>query len=781
MINKETDLNKMHFHMLGVGGMGMAPLAIFLKQAGCRVTGDDDNFHPRVHQLLLSNGIELSHKVDYQAIDGVIYSNALGGGHPSLKTAVSNGVKIMRRGEFLAKLSKRFRTVAVAGSHGKSTTCAMLIHALKHSDFPCNYILGGLFSADVQLPAHHSKESPWLVIEVDESDGSIKSFKPTVSLLVNVDWDHADFYETKKKCISTFQKIINRTKLAVFINKECQNSRDFSFEKTKALVHNFGEGGETRLLEFKAGSMVLGGSFPKRSVAVPFKEPFNVQNALAALSVVHFLTSDISSDCLKTFPGLWRRQEILYEAGDFMVLEDYGHHPTEIDKLFEAMQLREGPIIVVFQPHRFSRTLQFKYEFAEVLSQVDQLIVMEVYGAGEAPIMGGTGTDLFEVYSEIAPHRESFFCEDGLAVLKRLKIINPRKGLLLFLGAGNIHDVAATYVATIESAAKSLISGFFNSATLRISEGTVLRENEPLAQKTTLRVGGDAEFYAEPANETDLQILLREAAKFSLQVNFLGRGSNLIVPDSGVRGLVIRLSQPFFQQIELMQDGRVRAAAGVRLKELCGFMRKNAVAGFEFLEGIPGNVGGALRMNAGAMGGWMSDVVSEVVLMNYHGDVFTLPVEELHFGYRHCRELLDTIGLAVIFQSGNVSSLESIQHTMDAYQTSRKESQPRQPSAGCSFKNPEGSAAGMLIDQSGLKGLRVGGAEVSDVHANFIINRGDATASDVISLINELRNQVYQKKGYVLEPEVILFGDSWKDYLIPLTKEPCTSQSVSPG
>ena len=186
-------------------------------------------------------------------------------------------------------------------------------------------------------------------------------------------------------------------------------------------------------------------------------------------------------------------------------------------------------------------------------------------------------------------------------------------------------------------------------------------------------------------------------------------------------------------------------------------------------------------MNAGAMGGWISDVISEVVLMDYRGEAFTLSTEELHFGYRHCRELLNAIGLAALFKSGDASSLESIQHTMDSYQNTRKESQPRQASAGCTFKNPDGSASGMLIDKSDLKGFSVGGAEVSNVHANFIINTGKATASDIITLVNELRKKVYQKTGYELEPEVILFGDHWKNHLKPLPNKPCPSQPVSPG
>lgn len=779
MIESGTPLESMRFHMVGVGGMGMAPLALFLKKAGCHVTGEDDNFHPRVHQILLNNGIEISHKPNLIKTHRIVYSNAIGLSHPSLKEAKAQGVKLTRRGEFLAELSARYRTIAVAGSHGKTTTCGMLIYALSNAGFPCNYILGGLFSGDVLLPGNADPTSPWLVIEVDESDGSIQSFKPAVSLIVNVDWDHADYYRTKKRCVQTFQELVERTIDQVFINGTCELSAELDLRHTGASVNTIGSGDYLQLLKFEDRVMTMVSETEELPLSVPFDEPFNAFNALAALHVVKFLVGKLEGSLLEKFPGLWRRQEVLYEADGFSVIEDYGHHPTEIKRLFEALEHKRGPLTVVFQPHRFSRTLQFKYEFAQVLSEADRALIMEVYGAGESEIEGGTGTDLFEAYADVSPQKDSYFCEDGEAVLDQLDQLKLESGVLLFLGAGDIQNVATEYVEKRSTANAKPQRDFATEITSILSSESRFALNEPLAAKTTLRVGGSADYYAEPANETDLQELLQEAKKHSIAVHLLGRGSNLVIPDTGVRGLVIRLSKPFFQLIEELEDGRVRAGAGVRLKELCGFMRKRKIAGFEFLEGIPGNVGGALRMNAGAMGGWISEVVSEAVLMNYHGDISVVPFEELHFGYRHCRELNDKIGLGVIFKTGRESSVDDVQHTMDTYQNSRKESQPRFPSAGCSFKNPEGSAAGKLIDQSGLKGYSVGDAEVSEVHANFIVNRGKATAKDVITLVNDLRNKVHQKTGYELEPEVILFGDKWENYLDLLPTESNRSLQVS--
>jgi UDP-N-acetylenolpyruvoylglucosamine reductase len=170
-------------------------------------------------------------------------------------------------------------------------------------------------------------------------------------------------------------------------------------------------------------------------------------------------------------------------------------------------------------------------------------------------------------------------------------------------------------------------------------------------------------------------------------------------------------------------------------------------------------------MNAGAMGGWMFDVVEEVQLMRPDGEVQTLKKAEMHAGYRHCTELEQAIALGALLRPASQAETETVSRQIDVYRRKRHESQPREPSAGCIFKNPPGSSAGKLIDESGLKGARVGNAEVSPVHANFIVNRGDATAGDVLELVRRVRAGVRQAKGVELEPEVMLYGKTWKDVL----------------
>ena len=306
---------------------------------------------------------------------------------------------------------------------------------------------------------------------------------------------------------------------------------------------------------------------------------------------------------------------------------------------------------------------------------------------------------------------------------------------------------------------------FIQALRPRLGATIKFTREEPLAAKTTIRIGGAARLYAEPGSLADMSILLTAAAAAGIAVLPLGRGSNLVVPDAGVDGLVISLAHENWAKFEPRADGSVWVGAGLRLKNLCGLAAKSGLTGFEFLEGIPGNIGGALRMNAGAMGGWMFDVVKEVQLITLAGEIRTLARAAMHVDYRHCAELHNAIALGAQLLPAALVDTEAVGRQIDVYKKKRQESQPREPSAGCIFKNPPGNSAGRLIDQSGLKGERVGDAEVSAIHANFIVNRGGATSADLIELVRRVRARVRASQGVELEPEVLLYGKQWKDVL----------------
>jgi UDP-N-acetylenolpyruvoylglucosamine reductase len=394
--------------------------------------------------------------------------------------------------------------------------------------------------------------------------------------------------------------------------------------------------------------------------------------------------------------------------------------------------------------------------------------LLDVYAAGEAPLAGGTTADIYaELKKNSAALPVDYLPGDDAALFRALSRELQRGDLVAFVGAGDIDQKARAWLELrrADEMKAKIWDDFAAALRLRLSATTRLAREESLAAKTTMRVGGAARVYAEPATVADLQVLLREAHARGVEVFFLGRGSNLIVPDEGVDGLVIALSHDAWQRFEPRPDGRVWAGAGLRLKNLCGLAGKAGLVGFEFLEGIPGSVGGALRMNAGAMGGWMFDVVEEVEMMTPAGEVKTLRKADMHVAYRHCAELLDAIALGVLLRPAAQADTEAISRQIDVYRRKRHETQPREQSAGCIFKNPAGNSAGRLIDEAGLKGERVGDAEISTVHANFIINRGHATGSDVIALMRRVRARVREARSVELEPEVLLYGKKWEEVL----------------
>ena len=339
---------------------------------------------------------------------------------------------------------------------------------------------------------------------------------------------------------------------------------------------------------------------------------------------------------------------------------------------------------------------------------------------------------------------------------------------IAFVGAGDIEEFAAAFAiwSKLNSSSRQKVDiALVEYLKTRLSTGCRLKSQEPLAKKTTIRIGGNARFYSEPANLSDLHVLLRAAKIFEIPTFCLGQGSNILVPDHGFDGLIIRFSATAWRRIVKLSEGRIWAAAGGRLKQICGFAAKHQLSGFEFLEGIPGAVGGALRMNAGAMGSWIFDLVERVQFIDEFGLYQDLPKSAFHFGYRKVEEISRGIALGAILSSAEVDMESSIRGRIDSYSTTRKESQPHIASAGCIFKNPEGNYAGKLIDELGIKGMSVGAAEVSDIHGNFIVNHGGAKAADVIELIRRIRAKVESDSGYMLEPEVLLVGQSWDDAL----------------
>ncbi len=290
----------------------------------------------------------------------------------------------------------------------------------------------------------------------------------------------------------------------------------------------------------------------------------------------------------------------------------------------------------------------------------------------------------------------------------------------------------------------------------RVSSATLIKRDEPMAKHTTLRVGGPTDVYVEPATEADLALIVKFCGERGIKFVVIGRGSNLLVRDGGFRGVILCLTHPNFSRIEI-EGARIRCGAGAKQKNVAIEARRAGLSGMEFLEGIPGSIGGALRMNAGAMGGATFEAVESVRVMDYAGEVHELTPQEMSVEYRSCAMLKDHVALDAVLR-GRPDSLESITQRMSAYSQKRWSSQPAAPSAGCMFKNPATIPAGKLIDELGLKGTKIGGARISVEHGNFLVNDGNATAKDVLALIGLLQAKAQAERGIELHTEVEIIG-----------------------
>lgn len=283
-------------------------------------------------------------------------------------------------------------------------------------------------------------------------------------------------------------------------------------------------------------------------------------------------------------------------------------------------------------------------------------------------------------------------------------------------------------------------------------------KDEPMSRHTSFKIGGNADTYIKVKDISQLKTVMKECREADVDCFLIGNGSNILVSDEGIRGVVIKLGGEF-KKISLLDDETIYCGAGASLASLCKFALNSGLSGLEFAWGIPGSVGGALFMNAGAYGGEMKQVVHSVSHLTPNGEIGRCDRDELEFGYRTSvyRKTNNIITGAVLkLKKGNP---DEIRTKMEDFMGRRSDKQPLDyPSAGSVFKRPEGAFAGALIEQCGLKGKSRGGAQVSEKHAGFIINTGKATASDVRGLIREVQTTVAEQTGYHLECELIIMN-----------------------
>ena len=291
-----------------------------------------------------------------------------------------------------------------------------------------------------------------------------------------------------------------------------------------------------------------------------------------------------------------------------------------------------------------------------------------------------------------------------------------------------------------------------------IDEKRILR-NEPMKKHTTFRIGGPADVLVKPATITEIEQVLQCCEEQAVPYYVVGNGSNLLVGDEGIRGVVLQLGNDF-SEVEVCEDDTIWVQAGCRLSKVANLAAEHALTGMEFAAGIPGTIGGAVMMNAGAYGGEMKDIIVCVTLLTPDREVLILPQDQMEFGYRESivsKENYIVLEAKLRLQKGEPEAIEA---KMKEYSEARRSKQPLEyPSAGSTFKRPEGYYAGKLIMDAGLAGYRVGDAQVSEKHCGFVINCGQATAKDVTAVMNDVIHRVAEAYQVELEPEVRKIGE----------------------
>jgi UDP-N-acetylmuramate--L-alanine ligase/UDP-N-acetylenolpyruvoylglucosamine reductase len=766
----------MHIDLIGVAGSGMSGLALLLLGLGHKVSGSDKATTLETERLE-KLGLQFYHGHTEKEIDDcdmVIYSSAIKPGNIAYEAAYKQGIPLVRRAEALAAVMANKKGVVVCGTHGKTTTSALTAHLLRQGGLKPGHYVG----AEIPIlgsNAHWDPEGELFVAEGDESDGTLVHFHPQHAIVLNIEPEHLDFYDGIDAIKAVFRQLLSQTPghwvycaEDPVASEVCAGHQGVSYGWSRE--HDFSANILTMRpdhseFEVYQNEQLLGTA----TLGIPGRH--NVSNALAAIALATKcgVTFEAIQHALRSFRGAKRRFEIRHSGERFTVVDDYGHHPSEIAAtLATAKGLNAKRIVCLFQPHRYSRTQLLKKEFGASFGDVDELFVTDVYPASEKPLPGVSGQTILEEVAAWKVEQASGLpsASQRLAPLlqstptmpiARDKVGNAlRPGdMLITLGAGNVHEVGRC-IARDLPVLENLC------AILESHGGGVARLYEPMNRHTTWLIGGPAQFWIEPRNEAALAQIVRYLRSASIPIRVIGRGSNLLVKDCGIRGAVIHMKGDF--ESVTVNGREITAGAGARLKKIASAARNAGLGGLEWMEGIPGNLGGAIRMNAGAMGSETFDQIIRVRFIDTDGSLKEKSLSEITHHYRSVPEFEERYVISAVLR-GSPAPQTEIDANLAASHHKRRTTQPVGASAGCTFKNPELCGAGKLIDDLQLKGLSVGKAVVSDIHANFIVNQGGATSREVLDLVAQIKEKALDERSVMLEMEVKVIGE---DQPLPL-------------
>ncbi|MBN2452812.1 MAG: UDP-N-acetylmuramate--L-alanine ligase [Candidatus Omnitrophica bacterium] len=760
-------------HFVGVGGIGMSGIARVLLEMGHEVSGSDIEKNHITDRLEGMGGkMFAGHRASNLPADAdiLVYSSSISRNNPEVKAALRRRVRIMHRAGMLGEIFNRRKGIAISGTHGKTTTTSLISVMLENAGLKPTAIIGG----EVSRFGGNAKtgEGEYAVVEADESDGSFVRLKPMYAVITNIEMEHLDHFRSLGHIRSAFRAFIDNVKPggSVFYNIEDLNirimmkgfrrhSESFGFSKEADIYPT-----DIRMDGFRALFKCVYKNRLLGTVSLSIPGRHNILNALAAVLVG--LKAGISfreiAGAIKDFDGAKRRFQLRADADGVMLIDDYAHHPTEIRAVLDVCRNWKGRrVIAVFQPHRYSRTKFLAEEFGRCFKGVDKLILTDIYSASEKEIKG---VSIMNIYTRVK--------DSGISDVEvlpkdmipgRIMKIKKPGDIVLVLGAGDIKSVADRLSGMMNknACASAGYRGYSKLAPeLKKTVKGKVKTGEKLSAHTSFRIGGPADLWVEPADAVDLKRLLRFVRKHKVPMLVIGNGSNVLARDRGFSGLLAHLGNEFFKSIRITGT-TVRVGAGFSLPRLVKTACDKGLGGLESLVGIPGTVGGAISMNAGGHKNPayrnIGELIRSLKVMDFSGKTHTLSRKDLRFGYRSSN--LDRYVILEAELELDRSGKESLNSSCRRFLKIKRDKQVLDaPSAGCMFKNPDNFqfTCGQMIDMLKLKGKRIGAAEISEKHANFIINRGGATCRDVLDLAEYVRDKVRENYGMDLDMEVKL-------------------------
>jgi len=764
-------------YFIGIAGKTMGQLAKAFKDLGWRVSGSDqEKIYPPVSTYLKKNALPCfkgysAKNVPADADLIVVGRGALifDPGNPEYRRAKKENVSLLSYPEVLQKFLIKENSIVVAGTYGKTTISAAIAWILIKAGLNPSYMVGGIplnMKDGVAMT-----NSSYSVVEGDEPPALKETdlpkfmfYKPKYLVLTATAYDHPEIFKSYKDYLAAFVKLVKLLPQDGFLiyNRDKVDEKVIRAVPCRKVSYSLDAPADYFVKEVsrpeKETNFVVQGnkeSFFLQTVLLGKRSLENFCGAVALCAELGIGKPAVAQG-IKSFLSVKTRLEYLGRRGERYLYWDFAQHPEKVRG--SLGDLREHfpnkRIFCVFDPsmtglkHRVSLNW-----YKEAFDQADQVIVGKVsFRKNIDQKMRVTGKDIAEA---IARTQKNVFYEPiDEQIIEYLLAKTGKDDVVVFMSSGglrftNLIEKTATVFENKNQRYEKIIN---------ILGKDRIKLNEPLSKQMTFNIGGPADLFYEAKTERELIRVIKVIREEGIPYFILAGGSNILVGDKGFRGIVIKFLISNFKFLIKDETVLVTVGAGMLTSVLLNELAKRSISGLEFMAGVPGTVGGAVRGNAGAWQQNFGDKVSRVKVLTSQGEIVWLRKTNCQFKYRHSRfkkseEIILEVELRLDF-----GDKEKMEKQIKGY-LERRVNQPREPSAGSVFINPRPQAAGELIEQCGLKGKRIGGAQISKKHANFIVNVKDAKAADVLALIEVVKVKVREKFNIDLNEEIVKIGE----------------------